>query len=226
MSSRLIIHLNRKNLLPARALHHQTRRILLFYVSVHVHEFVLRVECFERVSRGASMVTNFLDRGFCFIIFVPLRRGHLYNVSSTAKDPLSPPVSSLPLLLLHFAAVQFLSLSFSFCHNLLFFSSSRHRAKNFFSNATKGSERCPHSQVWFFGFSEDDYGQHYAGINECHTREFLLYLVQVVPCSNRNTSFLKDFAFSGWPTDLVVIQLGSLVFLQNAEECAMTGLDD
>lgn len=157
---------SKKNLPPARALHHQARRILLFYVSVHVHEFVSRVECFERVSRGTSMVTNFLDRGFCFIIFVPFRRGHLYNVSSTAKDPLSPPVSSLPLLLLYFAVVQFLSLSLSIIIFFsVFFLLLVTEQRNFFSNATKDSERCPHSRVWFFGFSEDDCGQYYAEMN-------------------------------------------------------------
>jgi len=43
---------------------------------------------------------------------------------------------------------------------------------------------------------------------------------------DRNASFLKNFIFPGWPIDFVEIQLDSLVFLQNAEECAMTGLDD
>jgi len=106
------------------------------------------------------MVTNFLDRGFCFIIFVPLRRGHLYNVSSTAKDPLSPPVSSLPLLLLYFAVVQFLSLSLSIII-IFFFLLLLVEQRNFFSDVTKDNERYPHSRIWFFGFSEDDCGQHY-----------------------------------------------------------------
>lgn len=144
-------------------------RVPFFRVHVHIHENSSR-KSKSTVSRGASMVTNFLD---CAPRFLFRRRlsaaGHLYNVSSTAKDPLGPGgtvsrfLFTSPSSLYYVVVVRSLSPSVS---SLRY--PPRQRAKKLLQQhrRQRTASVAVHSRVRFFGFSEDDSGRHYAEINE------------------------------------------------------------
>lgn len=146
----------------------------------------------ESLKRGLVNGYQFswLSRGFCFssssLYFFAI--GHLYNVSSTTKDPLGLDIFLFPLLTSCFITLPLSNLSLSLSLSL---QASRHWVRNFFSDMTINSERLLHSRVWFFGFSEDNSDRHYTKINESCEREFLPSMYSC-PRLNKSVSSSKN----------------------------------
>lgn len=165
------------------------------------------------------MVTNsWLPRGFCFIVvYVPLRRGHLYNVSSTMKDPLGLGILLFPSGLFC-CCISAVVESHSFSFFVPSFLSSL--SKKLLQQHDKGQRALPTQSsmiLWFFrGRQRPTLRENKRTTKVVKENSSLRRIL--VPVW-RSVFSPKDSFSAG----LVVIQLGSLVsffffFFRNMEE--------